>query len=173
MKPVCNILIGLPGVGKTTFANREFPDLYVASSDYYIEEAARLFGVTYNDIFSDVVKHADKAFWDTVATYSHNNMDFVVDRTNLTASSRTKVINTIKKNAKLDYEIRGYVFLTPNPRLHADRLASRHGKYINDQVMGAMADSFTIPSKIEGFDTIVFIHPDGRIEAVEPAVGVA
>ena len=158
--PVCNILIGVPGSGKTTWTNRfskldgdkKMPSM-TASSDYFIEEAAKLFGVTYSQIFDDVFKYANKSFWQYVETLSYNSLDFNVDRTNLTYKSRKEVMSLVRKTNPM-YTFDAYVFEIPPDNVLTNRLVSRHGKIVPKDVLENMIQNFHEPSPDEGFKNI-------------------
>ena len=163
--PTCNIMIGLPGVGKSTWIDKHFGNhinVQIASSDWHIEKVAEILGTTYSEIFNDVIKYADRAFFHGLDTYAFNSMDIVVDRTNLTKHSRSKVMNAVKKNAKEPYSFRAFNFITPDPTEHMNRLAKRHGKYITPDTIKAMTMAYQVPSANEGFDMIYNVNPDGN-----------
>lgn len=165
--PKCIMLIGLPGVGKTTWLQDNLDILpprtdtgyppFVATSDFYIDESARLFGATYNEIFPAVIGFAERAFKNDIATLAFNGCDFIVDRTNLHRKSRAEVMDRVMKNAKDPYQFEAIVFQTPDDRTHMNRLASRHGKSISKEVMDKMKSIYTPPTNAEGFTNIRFI----------------
>jgi len=157
--PKCIMLVGLPGVGKTTWLQKNqsnMPDKIV-SSDYYIEEAAKLFGTTYSEIFPHVIQFAENAFNKHVETLAFNGNDFVIDRTNLSPNSRSRVMSIVKKNKK-DYKFEAIVFNPPDSRIHMDRLSSRHGKHIPIDVMENMRRIYRVPNNSEGFSEIRFME---------------
>jgi len=166
--PKCVMLVGLPGVGKSTWIqnNRGIlpprgdtgQDPYIASSDFYIEESARLLGTTYSELFPVLIKYAEAAFNRDVETLAFNGHDFIVDRTNLSPNSRYRVMNLINKNAKEPYQFEAVVFKTPDSRTHMDRLASRHGKSIPADVMDNMKRLYRDPTNHEGFANIRFLE---------------
>lgn len=172
--PKCIMLVGLPGVGKTTWLQDNLDILpprtdtgyppFVATSDFYIDESARLFGTTYSEIFPAVIGFAERAFKNDIATLAFNNFDFIVDRTNLHVKSRCEIMNRIKQYAggfdenKEPYQFEAIVFQTPDDRTHMDRLASRHGKSISKEVMDKMKSIYTPPTNAEGFTNIRFVE---------------
>ena len=90
-------LVGLPGSGKSTF--RELCKGYlVASSDDFIETQARSEGKTYNDVFKKYIEPATKHFNHMVSHAVAGKLPLIVDRTNLTISSRAKVLAKIPVN---------------------------------------------------------------------------
>jgi len=158
------MLVGLPGVGKSTWIDKNIDtNVSLASSDWHIEKVAEILGATYSEVFDGVIKFADRAFYNSLATYAFNSMDIVVDRTNLTRNSRAKVMNAIKKNAKEQYSFVSYTFVTPDDMEHMNRLAKRHGKYIPDEVMAAMTKSHEKAELKEGFDLMYDVYPNGDV----------
>ena len=166
--PKCIMLIGLPGVGKTTWLQDNLDILpprtdsgyppFVATSDFYIDECARLLGTTYAEIFSALIDYAERAFKNDISTLAFNGCDFIVDRTNLHRKSRAEVMDRVMKNAKEPYQFEAIVFQTPDDRTHMDRLASRHGQYISQEVMDKMKSIYTPPTNAEGFTNIRFLE---------------
>jgi len=174
--PKCIMLVGLPGVGKSTWLQDNMNILpprtdtghapFVASSDFYIDECARLLGTTYSEIFPDIIDHAERAYTNDIKTLAFNSYDFVIDRTNLSILSRQKTMDFIRQYAggvdpykhEDSYQFEAIVFLTPDERTHMDRLASRHGKYISPKELEAMKRNYTIPSNLEGFTNIRVIE---------------
>jgi tRNA uridine 5-carbamoylmethylation protein Kti12 len=158
--PVCNILIGVPCSGKTEWTTRfskldadhKMPSM-TASSDYFIEEAAKLFGVTYNIIFDNVSKYATIAFWKYVETLSYNSLDFNIDRTNLTYKTRKELMSFVRKTNPM-YTFDAYVFETPPDDVITNRTVSRHGKGVPKDVLDSMIEAFCEPSLDEGFKNI-------------------
>lgn len=165
-KPTCYILIGLPGVGKSTWL-QEAPEGWtvprhwsgqVLSSDKIIEHIALAYDTTYDAIFSDAINLANKLFnmqlhesvkWAATTGYSR---DIYIDRTNLTKSSRKRFVNMFRKTHK----IVAVVFETPDDEEHERRLNSRHGKTIPAHVLKSMRESYDPPNPVD-YDEIITI----------------
>ena len=174
--PKCIMMVGLPGVGKSTWlkdnldsiltAPEGFINPFIASSDFYIDECARLLGTTYSEIFPDIIDYAERAFKNDIKTLAFNSYDFVIDRTNLSILSRRKTMDLIRQYAggvdpykhEGSYQFEAIVFKKPDDRTHMDRLASRHGKYISPKELEAMQRNYTMPSNLEGFTNIRVIE---------------
>jgi predicted kinase len=178
--PRCIMLVGLPGVGKSTWLKDNLNILpprtdtghapFIASSDFYINEAALLLGTTYSEIFPAIISFAERAYTNDIKTLAFNSYDFVIDRTNLSVLSRQKTMNLVRQYAggfasknepyqhEDSYQFEAIVFKTPDERMHMDRLASRHGKYISPKELDAMKRNYTMPSNLEGFTNIRVIE---------------
>ena len=158
--PKCTILVGVPGSGKSTwFSKNKTASMAPISTDNIIEFMGSLFGFTYDQIFSDSIKLADKIMWKRLEWNAERSNDVVIDRTNLTAKSRKKFIDYLKPYG---YEFEAVVFPLPGTVEFSEeewfrRLDSRQGKTIPNAVLASMVNSAQMPSEEEGFTTITFI----------------
>lgn len=153
-KPVLWMLIGVPCSGKSTWVNHQTTDndnIHIASTDNLIEAAAKLQGKTYNEVFHDTIKSADKAMYQCIAAAVQDNMDIIWDQTNITRKSRAKKLIMIPDH----YEKIAVVFSTPEEDELQRRLASRPGKTIPSHVIDGMIEMMEFPQMDEGFDTIM------------------
>ena len=152
--PKVYMLIGVPGVGKSTWlASQEWAkDIPVVSSDRFIDEHAAKEGKTYNEVFADYVKIATRLMDNQVLICKANNSDIVWDQTNTSAKSRAKKLAVLE-----GYEKIAVVFRTPEKEEHDRRLASRPGKAIPENVMRSMIENFDEPSEEEGFKEIWYV----------------
>lgn len=149
--PVLYMLIGVPASGKSTWVKQNRRGAVVASSDDYIEKQAERLGSTYNDVFNDYVKDANRHAQETAKRAFADNMDVIWDQTNLTKNSRKSKLAMAPKG----YEKIAVYFPTPAPEIHKKRLAGRPGKQIPDFVLNSMTKTLEPPSKDEGFDDII------------------
>jgi tRNA uridine 5-carbamoylmethylation protein Kti12 len=161
-KPVCTILVGLPALGKSTRV-RDIgtmdPDVFVYSTDRFIEECAAQNGMTYNEMFTDLIDEATGQMNRMLDTAIRERMNIVWDQTNLGVKKRTKIIRRMKNAG---YRVDCECFVAPEPG-HLDdlkawkhRLSSRPGKTIPESVLRSMYDSYIEPTLDEGFDSLVF-----------------
>ncbi len=151
--PKCTILVGVPGSGKSTWIQEHMPMANVMSTDIVIENVARSYDMTYNEGFKDLISFAEKVMWRHITWSIASQVDFVIDRTNLSAKSRKKFIDKLKLHG---YEIECVVFHTPEPEEWKRRLDSRPGKTIPQEALDRMVDSYEIPLMSEGFTSITF-----------------
>ena len=149
------ILIGLPGVGKTTwwmnYSNRE--NDYYLSTDDIIGSIATKYGFTYSECFKELYPFAEKVMNERLEeAASLQNVDVYIDRTNMSRKSRAKFIEFGKKHG---FIIHAVEFKTPDEQEHKRRL-NRPGKVIPDYVIENMKKSYEEPTLEEGFDGITY-----------------
>lgn len=159
--PSLVLLVGLPGSGKSTYRSKIVDKLnnpVIASSDDIIDDLCEKAGITYSEGFHQFIKTANKIFRNDVEDAIKNGNDLIIDRTNMTEKSRKPFIEMAQKSGY--NEIIAYVFVVPDSELRR-RLNSRAeeiGKNIPNDVLKRMTNSYTAPSKQEGFTKIYFIR---------------
>lgn len=159
MKPHITVLVGLPGVGKSTYYKDLYATRFVYSTDMYIEGMAETFGSTYDQCFSQHIKDA-QAFMDASLNICLAKRDYILwDQTNLTKKKRRRIINIGKANG---YEVHVSDFKIPETDTELEewrrRLASRPGKVIPEHILDNMLKSYVRPELSEGFDSIKRIN---------------
>jgi predicted kinase len=146
-KPHCYFLVGLPGSGKSTWAEQRFL-MPIVGTDRWIDKFAQELGNTYNDVFDSHIKEATRLFDLQVNDIVYQSRDFVWDQTNLTVKSRRA------KLARLTgYSVSAVVFEIDPDEL-ARRQANRPGKTIPDHILRSMTESYQRPTLEEGFSRI-------------------
>ena len=161
------VLVGLPGSGKSTFLsfvdNPEFGgDVFVYSTDNYIEAKAKELGLTYNTAFQDNISAATKHMNAVLNVAVSAGIDVYWDQTNMSAKKRLGILSkfpkTYRKTCRCIAPPR-----TPEEWAELDRrLASREGKTIPHHIIEAMADSYVEPELDEGFDYILVVDLFGN-----------
>jgi predicted kinase len=154
-------LIGVPGAGKSTWIQQgqayksklitkdHYDTAWFCSSDDVIESIALTYGKTYDEAFS-CIKFAELVFFDRIKRAVAQDESLIIDRTNMSVSSRNRVMSHIPG----DYLKIAVVFPTPDTFVWRERLASRPGKNIPQNVLDSMVNNFQEPTKEEGFDVI-------------------
>lgn len=148
------VLVGLPGVGKSTYINNnKNPNALVLSTDAIVEKMCISQGITYTQGFRLFIDEAIKRFNKQLTIALKNNNDIIIDRTNLSRASRKRLMSQVPNN----YSKYAYYFPIPEKDEWHRRLASRPGKHIPQNVIDDMINSFNFPEKEEGFDAIFTI----------------
>jgi len=155
--PTLYMLIGPPGVGKSTWLesqgvpNANCLDL---STDYYIDQYAEQHGITYNEAFQHAIKDAEKKMYDDLEFAKINSLDIYWDQTNTGRKARMS-----KMRRAPGYRYVAVFFETPHEEEHARRL-NRPGKTIPDFVMKNMMNP-SKPTADEGFDELIYLAWNG------------
>jgi tRNA uridine 5-carbamoylmethylation protein Kti12 len=158
------MLIGLPGSGKTTFAEKWFGGLNdetaILSSDAIREELwpedphSHQSKSDHNEVFSLMRLRTLRAL--------NNNHDVVYDATNVSKKERTDLLNELKSKSLEPFESVAYVFETNVPTC-IERQSNRNRK-VPEEVILRMAKRFEEPDEIEGWDSIKKIRDLSYIE---------
>jgi predicted kinase len=150
-KPKCYQLIGVPGSGKSTWVSSQKWGLICAyvSTDRYVEAYAESVGLTYSEVFHDVMPGAVAAMVDSVELASSMKQDVIWDQTSVSVKSRKRKFQLLP-----NYEHIAVVFKTPDQTELLKRLATRPGKNIPWHVMEDMIKNLEMPTEEEGFSEI-------------------
>lgn len=153
--PVYIMLVGLPGVGKSTFRETMLSSDYtIFSSDLYLEKFAKELGKTYNEIFSEYYIESVELAEDTLDKALDQCYDIIDDHPNLSIKARKRRLRFIP-----DYYTKmALVFNPPSEAEYRRRLANRPGKIIPEPVIKSMYAAFVMPTVDEGFDYVAVIQ---------------
>ena len=160
MKTRLFMMVGAPGTGKSTFVANNLKDGFIwISRDrirYSLLEEGDDYFAKERKVFNQFILSINEAImWDEYP-------NIIIDATHLTKASRAKVL---KRLASVD-EIRAIVMTTPL-EIALERNAKREGRErVPDDVIKSMYDSFELPTKEEGFDSIAYINENGIAERV-------
>lgn len=173
-RPLVYMNVGIPNSGKSTFSNPltcpAFEDLrnslndtvklkYI-STDYFIEDVANMFNASYNEVFFDLIKFAEKMMYKKLDKCIEQNCTFVWDQTNVTGKIRKEKLAKIPsyyRKVALYYPIELTKALTRNEK--------RFEKSLPVKVLTDMQTKLERPAYDEGFDDIFIISQN-------PALGV-
>jgi predicted kinase len=121
----------------------------VLSTDNYIEKQAQRCGLTYNQIFDDVIDDATRELELELNMAKDKGKNIIWDQTNLSVKTRRK------KLAKLpSFYARGVIYFTVSLEDALERNENREGKYIPKSVLKRMWHQFEIPTLEEDFDYV-------------------
>jgi predicted kinase len=152
--PKCYQLVGVPGSGKSTWA--EFQDWAKTcarvSTDKWVEIYAKEVGKTYSEVFTDFMPTAVELMAKEVVAARDAGRDIIWDQTSTTVKSRARKFNMLP-----DYYHIAVVFKTPEHTELMRRLMSRPGKEIPDHVIASMIASWDEPTEDEGFKEIWYV----------------
>ena len=163
------VLVGLPGSGKSTFVNSVFGEhpsgVFIYSTDDYIEEYARNRSMTYNEAFKDTINYATQYNNIMLDRAIQNGERVVWDQTNMSSKKRRGILSRFPKSYR---KVCWCIAPPRTPEEWAEldhRLASREGKTIPHHIIEAMADSYVEPELDEGFDYILVVDLFGNVIA--------
>lgn len=153
------VLVGLPGSGKSTWIkenkHRFLNKGYILSTDNMIEDFAASIDKTYDDVFNDYIKEANKEFHkNRIPEAMKSGESIVVDRTNMNRKARKKFLDAVPD----DYFKMAIVFEVDNDVLkeRLEKRSKEEGKTIPSNVIESMRNSFELPSLDEGFDSVSY-----------------
>lgn len=151
--PTVFILVGVTGVGKTTWALSNMPASYeYINSDMYIEQYANKIGKTYTEVFPTYVSTAIELMWRDVKNAYSLGKNIVWDQTNTTMLSRRKKLDFL-----IGYHKVALVFTTPPIEEVYRRLETRPNKIIPKTILQNMIQGWEEPTKEEGWDDIRYV----------------
>ena len=170
-QPICTVMVGLPGLGKSTLIEGMYkPDTFIYSTDSYIEQQAQALDKTYDDVFKDYIDKATFRMNALLDIAIKERLDIIWDQTNLGVGKRRKIINRMKQAG---YWVRCVCIIPPeagwldDQKVWARRLANRPGKTIPHNIMTNMFESFTVPTMDEGFDVIDIYNMHGILLSID------
>jgi predicted ABC-type ATPase len=169
MQPTCYVMCGIPASGKSTMRekmNDMNTDAFVYSTDSYVDEIAKQRGVTYSDLWADMIGDATKQMDEWLGVAIQDGRDVIWDQTNIGVGKRKKIINRMKQAG---YRVEAHAVRLPEPG-HIDawkelafRLKNRPGKSIPENVMKNMTDNYVLPETDEGFDEVMLYNMYGVV----------
>lgn len=150
------MMIGLPGIGKSTYAKEHYPDYELIDTDSWIEKYASENGVSYNEIFKKFFPKAESEMYNKLQACLESGKNMVWDQTNLTIASR---IRKISKVIDYGYSIE-YVVFPPNLELALERNSMRQNKKIPEEVIRSMIINFEYPDleREKWVNKIIMVH---------------
>lgn len=152
------LLSGAPGCGKSTWvrAHMDTQSEWVSRDNIrfsFLQEGDDYFAYE-DDVFDIFINYINQSL-------ENPNLETIfVDATHLSAASRKKVINKLRKN---NIEELNCVCFTTPIEVCLERNGQRTGRSkVPKSVVRRMFYSHTVPTPEEGFDNIIFIDEIGR-----------
>lgn len=168
---LCVVMVGLPALGKSTIIKTLKTDnVWVYSTDAYIDVIAEDNGITYSEAFASNIDDAIRFNEQKLQTMIDLGYDIIWDQTNLGVGKRSKIVRRMKQAG---YTVNCVCLLPPeagwvdDQKEWARRLNNRVGKTIPAHVLANMIESFVVPSADEGFDKIDFYNMHGALLRVD------
>jgi predicted kinase len=150
----CVMLCGIPTSGKSTYVEKlkkldYWKDAVVLSTDDYIEREAKRMGLTYNQIFDDVIDNATRELELQLNMAKDKGKDIIWDQTNLSVKTRKKKLRKLPS-----FYRRGVVYFEVSLEEALERNKNREGKFIPESILKRMWHQFEIPTRNEDFDYV-------------------
>lgn len=152
------LLVGLPGVGKTSWANQNIMTNHwydcseVISTDAIIQLIGDCYNMTYNEVFGNISYAFAERMMYHIAKHKIKTKEIIYwDQTNLTVKTRARKLALFDESW-----IKTAVVFNP-PADHSERLAIRaanESKHIPVEALEYMKSVYVPPSLEEGFDRI-------------------
>lgn len=135
-KPICYIMWGLPGVGKSTYIKNNMTNLPIVSRDDIIEEIGK--GDNYIEKYKHIDhKLVDKIFWNQIKSQKN---DFIIDITSNTKKLMRRIINNIKGKFNIKF-----IMILSDIFTVIERNKNRTGKNIPENVIWDKAVKTSLP----------------------------
>lgn len=143
-----NIMIGIPGSGKTTLANKIKKDntIYLSSDEIRVELYGKEVQNKNAEVFDLMQRRAIESL--------KKGLDVIYDATNLSLKKRKNIINRAKKYGK----VRAYLCCPPISVI-LERNIIRQERNIPWEKLLLMLHSIECPMYYEGFDEIFLYNP--------------
>lgn len=148
------MLCGIPTSGKSTYVEKlkkldYWKDAVVLSTDAYIEKEAQRMGMTYNQVFDDVIDNATRELELQLNMAKDKGRDIIWDQTNLSKKTRKKKLSKLPS-----YYRRNAVYFEISLEEALERNKHREGKFIPESILKRMWHQFEIPTRNEDFDYV-------------------
>ena len=145
MRPILYILCGIPGSGKSTFANHFINN---DNTIWVSRDAIRFSILSEDDDYFEHEKEVFECFISQISGLLQTNYNVIADATHLSEVSRKKLTNAIDRNFT-NYDIVYVIFKVSNELCIAHNKLRDGRAVVPDDVMHRMGACFTIPKKNE------------------------
>ena len=154
------MIIGIPCSGKSTYVEKlkkipYWENAVVLSTDNYIEKESQRMGLTYNQIFDDVIGDATRELELQLNMAKDKGKNLIWDQTNLSVKSRRKKLLKLPS-----YYRRSAVYFEVSLEEALERNKHREGKFIPESILKRMYHQFEIPTRNEDFDYVECVNDE-------------
>jgi predicted kinase len=158
--PEAIFLVGIPCSGKSTYAEKlktipYWSNAVILSTDNYIEKEAQRMGLTYNQIFDDVIGDATRELELQLNMAKDKGKNLIWDQTNLSIKTRRKKLLKIPS-----FYARGVIYFEVSLEEALKRNSTREGKFIPESILKRMYHQFEIPTRNEDFDYVECVNDE-------------
>lgn len=155
--PTITFLVGPPASGKSTWVEKHGNNSIIISRDDIVDELRKPLNISYGDSFknNDLQSNVNEKFKEHVNNALTSGKNIIVDMTNMSKSSRLKILSKVPKN----YIKNAVVFMVDRNEL-IKRLQKRKeetGKEVSINVVDNMISRFEMPDNHE-FDNVEIIN---------------
>jgi predicted kinase len=162
--PELIMLCGIPTSGKSTYVEKlkkmkYWENSVVLSTDNYIEKQAQRCGLTYNQIFDDVIDNATRELELELNMAKDKGKDIIWDQTNLSVKTRRKKLLKLPS-----FYRRNAVYFEVSLEDALERNKYREGKFIPESILKRMWHQFEIPTRNEDFDYVEKVDSQATVQ---------
>ena len=146
------MLVGIPCSGKSTYVEKlktipYWSNSVILSTDNYIEKQAQRMGLTYNQIFDDVIDDATRELELQLNMAKDRGKNIIWDQTNLSVKTRKKKLSKLPS-----FYARGVIYFEISLEEALERNKNREGKFIPESILKRMYHQLEVPTLEEDFD---------------------
>ena len=156
--PLLVMLVGLPGSGKSTAAERLFSEIRsqgrtceIVGTDVYLESEAARRDLSYSAVFAEAFEIAEALMWTQAEEAIRRRASVIWDQTNLTVNARNQRLRLFPG----EYVRVAAVMPTADHQAWERNLARGPGRAVPGEVFDRMRVYFRRPSKEEGFQMLI------------------